>query len=247
MSLSDSRETRNLAFEMKFLVDEDTARCVREWARSALAPDPYGLGAWSDEYLTRTIYFDTACRDVLRRNRSFGRAKYRIRRYGASDVVFLERKLRTARQVTKRRTLIALPELSRLEQPEINPEWPGYWFHRRLLARRLEPVCQVSYSRMARVGRSEHGPVRVTLDEDLRVAPVDGIGFKAAAGLPTLDGRLVLELKYRFIMPAMLRRLVEDLRLDARAISKYRLGMAALGQLDADVAAAPGASGGAHA
>jgi len=44
-----------------------------------------------DEYQTTSLYFDNASYDVFNRRGSFGRSKYRIRRYGEESSAFLER------------------------------------------------------------------------------------------------------------------------------------------------------------
>src|SRR5215207_2560757 len=104
--MAHSRETRARASEIKFLVEPALATDIRSWARANLAPDPHGSGPFGDEYETSSIYFDTDAFDVLRRQGSYGRAKYRVRRYSRGDVVFLERKLRRPRIVAKRRTRV---------------------------------------------------------------------------------------------------------------------------------------------
>ena len=81
--------------EIKFVVDAATGGRIREWARARLAPDPHGAGSFADEYRVSSLYFDTAARDVFHRRGSYGRSKYRIRRYHDEPSVFLERKLRT--------------------------------------------------------------------------------------------------------------------------------------------------------
>src|SRR5688572_20602071 len=111
--MAHSRETRARASEIKFLVEPDQAADIRSWARANLTPDPHGTGPFGDEYDTASIYFDTQDLDVLQRNGSYGRAKYRIRRYAQGDVVFLERKLRRPRIVAKRRTQTTILDLDR--------------------------------------------------------------------------------------------------------------------------------------
>ena len=88
---SDTRETRASASEIKFLLDEGQAPAIRAWARANLQPDPYGGGPFADAYTTSTLYFDTRQLDVFNRRDSFGRAKYRVRRYGDAGSVFFER------------------------------------------------------------------------------------------------------------------------------------------------------------
>ncbi len=44
-----------------------------------------------------------------------------------------------------------------------------------------------------------------------------------------MPDRLILELKYRGVPPAIFRQLVEEFALDPQTASKYRLGVVALG------------------
>ena len=224
---TDTRETRHLASEVKFLVDPITAHRIRDWARLRLSPDPYAGGDSRDEYHTTSLYFDTQDLDVFHRRGSFGRAKYRVRRYGHAQVVFLERKLRTPALLAKWRTSIALDDLPRLNDPS-DVEWAGRWFQNRLAARRLAPACQVSYERTARVGTSEHGPIRLTLDRNVRVVPSTALEFRAARSHSALEYRLILELKFRGALPAVFKDLIEEFKLTPRPVSKFRLALEAL-------------------
>jgi hypothetical protein len=229
----DTRETRASACEIKFLVDESLAPRIREWARTHLQPDPHGSGPFGDEYKTSTLYFDTRGFDVFHRRDSFGRAKYRVRRYGESSTVFFERKLRKPGLLIKRRTRDDIGALDRLSGRIADPAWAAHWFHRRLLARSLQPVCQITYQRTARVAPVAEGLARLTLDAGLRAAPVDEAHFEAGQGEEVLDGRVVLELKYHSRVPALFRRLIEEFALEPETASKYRLGMAVAGSLPA--------------
>jgi hypothetical protein len=213
----NTRETRDSARELKFFLAPETAAAVRRWATDRLAPDPHASGP-GGEYRTTSLYFDTAEFDVFRRRGSNGRSKYRIRRYGVSDVVFLERKLRTSSMLIKRRTTVAITSLDRLALRDVDPMWPGAWFHRRLLARRLQTTAQVSYRRTAHVGAATWGPMR--------------LAFLAGPAVPVVPDKVILELKFRVDMPALFRHLVETFALQPVAISKYRLSVPTLGLVD---------------
>jgi VTC domain len=227
--MADTRETRAAACEVKFVIDERLALRVSEWARTHLQPDPHGAGPFGDEYRISTLYFDTRRFDVFHRNDSFGRAKYRVRRYGDANAVFFERKLRRPGLLIKRRTRDDVDVLERLGGGIIDPDWAAHWFQRRLVVRTLRPVCQISYQRTARIARTTEGLVRLTLDGGLRALPVDSPRFAIDPGAEFLDGRLVLELKYHARVPALFRRLVEEFALVPDSASKYRLGMATAG------------------
>ena len=225
---TETHETRARAWEVKFLVAPDLAEQIRDWARARLMPDPNARGAHGDSYRITSLYFDTEELDVFRRQGSYGRGKYRIRRYDQSELAFLERKLRTRRQLTKRRSIVELDDLRRLTGAEAKPGWAGYWFHRRLLLRNLGPLCQVSYDRTARVAMTSYGSIRLTLDEDLRARPTDGLCFSAPGGTPICAGQVILELKFRYAMPTLFKCLVEEFALNPQTLSKYRLAVTAL-------------------
>jgi hypothetical protein len=229
--MDHTRETRASASEIKFVIDPALGPSIGDWARAHLTADPHGTGAFGDEYETSSLYFDTAGLDVFHRRGSYARAKYRVRRYGQSDMVFLERKLRKPDLLIKRRTMDTMRALELLHKPAVESGCPGEWFHRRLLLRRLRPVCRVSYHRMARVVMCPEGLARLTLDSSLRTAHVDSARFAEDPGIEFLGGQMVLELKYRVYLPALFRQLVEEFALVTTIASKYRLSMVALGHL----------------
>jgi len=226
----ETRENREFASEIKFLITPLMADQIRSWARTRLGADPHGSGPTRDEYLITSLYFDTENFDVFHRRGSFGRSKYRIRRYGASEIVFLERKLRTRGLLAKRRSTVKIEDLAGLVPTELERGWPGYWFHRRLVGRRLRPVCQITYHRSARVVMTKLGLIRLTIDDQLRAVPVPQIAFdEATPGQPFLEGQTILELKFRYELPLVFKFLIEEFALSQQRLSKYRLAAAALG------------------
>ena len=222
------RETRDFARELKFLVDEAQAPALRAWARAHLSRDGFGSGPHGDDYTTTSLYFETPGFDVYHRRGSYGRSKFRIRRYGSAEVVFLERKFRTHRLLAKRRTTVPIHEMDHLAAPAPREDWPGYWFHRRVLLRRLSPLIQMSYDRTARVGAAETGTMRMTIDTNLRVLPMQDRAFIPGVGFPLIEGQCIVELKYRVEIPALFRQLVETFKLAPSPVSKYRIGLGVL-------------------
>lgn len=223
------RETREFACESKFLVSAEQARLIRDWARGNLNVDPHGTGKYGDLYRVDSIYFDTVNLDVYGRKGSYGRSKYRIRRYNGGDSVFLERKTKTSVQVSKRRTLLPLRELSHLQQAP-QPQWPGYWFQRRLQVRDLQPICHIGYQRIARIGQAENGPCRLTLDHAISAQLCTHIEFPIVSGSTLLPiSSYILELKYRYTVPVLFRRLISEFAPLPQRISKYRLAIETLG------------------
>jgi hypothetical protein len=221
-----------LSRETKFLIDPATAAAIGEWARATLERDPHGEGQFGDQYRTTSLYFDTDDFDVFNRRGSYSRSKYRIRRYDGLSTAFLERKLRTDSILAKRRTSVALTDLAPLGRSiatrRVLSRWVGSWFEHRLLIRRLQPICQISYSRLARIAEAEYGPVRMTLDTHVRALPIDSLEFNERDGQLILPDQAVLELKYRDVLPSVFKRLIEEFRLEPRRASKYRAAVQAL-------------------
>jgi hypothetical protein len=215
--------------EQKFSLSPALAAEVRGWAREHMQADPHGGGAAGDEYSIHSLYLDTENFDVLRRNGSFGRGKYRIRRYGASGKVFLERKMKRAGLISKRRTLVPIEEVGRtLTEPD--RRWAGFWYQRRIQARGLQPVCQIQYSRTARLAALEAGNLRLTLDEGITACLPDGLSFSPRGEqYDVAPDRVILELKFRGRVPALAQSLIDQFGLHAQPSSKYRIAGALLG------------------
>jgi len=218
------------ASELKIPIDAARAEEILDWVRSRMAPDPHGDGENSDAYQVTSLYFDTNGFDVFHRNGSFARSKYRVRRYNRSDHVFLERKLRVGQQVRKRRSSVGMEELTRLTNGAEKNGWPGGWFHRRLLVRRLNPICQLTYGRVARMTETSEGALRLTVDQEIHACSLSSPEFRSdTQPIAIAPARAVVELKFQRHMPALFRRLIEEFALEPRAFSKYRLAVSELG------------------
>ena len=236
---TETRENREFAAELKFLIPRALAEQIRAWARPRLLADPHSSAELTDGYQITSLYFDTEKFDVFHRRGSFRRSKYRIRRYGVGNVVFLERKLKTRGLVSKRRSVVAMNELSHLAGPKPDRCWIGSWFHRRLLGRKLGTVCQISYRRTARVLVTPSGPIRLTIDVDLRARTENGLAFTAPDdGNRLLEDHAIVEMKYLRDMPTVFKLLAEEFALTPRPLSKYRLAAPALGLVSASEAIA---------
>lgn len=223
---TEIRENRAMVAEIKFFVPPDRSDALRDWARGRLGPDPYGGGPFGDSYQTNSLYFDTRDLDVFFRRGSYGRSKYRVRRYGEADSLFFERKLKTHDHVSKRRSIVPIGELPGLGRLEPVKGWPGHWFHRRMLARELGVVCQVQYDRTALVHSNGHGPIRLTLDRNVRAIASNALAFQSLGGEPSLTGGdAILELKFYQSLPPVFAEMITKFSLTACPISKYRIAI----------------------
>jgi len=229
MSWTETRESRPFVQEMKFLISPGCADAIREWSRQKMSPDPHAGGVAGDGYRVTSLYLETGDFAVYERRGSFARSKYRVRRYGDGEVIYLERKLKTRNRVAKTRSIVDLSEVNWLEQEETPKRWAGHWFHRREQLRGLRPVCQISYDRTARLAIAEEGPIRLTIDQNLRAAPVRGFAFtESNAGTALLPHQRILELKYKTELPGLFKVLMQKFDLRPQQSSKYRMAVEAL-------------------
>jgi len=216
--------------ELKFRISDEAADQAIAWARSILEADPHIDPALGDGYSISSLYFDTPALTVFHRIGPDRRRKYRVRRYGSETLLYLERKLKSHGRVRKYRSRIPDDELCLLEDDHPDREWSGDWFRRRVQIRRLEPVCRVTYWRVARVGVLEGHPVRFTVDRELRAACAGGLCLPAGSeGVPFLTGEAIMELKFPRVLPQAFKALVHDLSISPGTVSKYRLAVATCG------------------
>lgn len=215
------------AYELKFHLTAELASRAEAWARQRLTPDPHG-----DEgrYLTTSLYCDTPGLDVYHKAKGFKRSKYRVRRYGEAETIFLERKRRKGDVVRKRRDSVAPSELHLLGGSDVSLDWAGWWFYRQIQFRSLRPSCLIAYNRTAFMGTSSTGTVRLTLDRDVTGVPADGWEVRPVeGGKALLPGGVVLELKFRAMLPPLFMDLLSELPSSGGGVSKYRLCVDAWG------------------
>jgi hypothetical protein len=224
------------AYEIKFQVSVAEAAEVEAWARRHLTPDPHGN---EGSYRTVSVYCDTPNLDVYFRAPRFKGSKLRLRRYGASESVFLELKTKRGDRVRKRRVEVPPAELSQLGGAEAAAGWPGAWFLRAVRTRNFCPVCRVGYRRTAFFGRSGDTPVRMTIDRDLLGAPAAGWSVPPVeTGVPLLAGGALVELKFHLHLPPLFRELLPRLPAQTARASKFRRCIELCGLLPAGVAPA---------
>lgn len=219
-------------YELKFLLGEAAAAQVMEWAREHMARDPVAACDEREMYPVHSVYLDTPALGVFGRAGALRTRKYRLRRYGSEDTIWLERKAKVRGRVKKRRTAISEAELACLYEQQPPAHWAGHWFRRRVQLRQLQPVCSVTYERFARVGLTPEGPIRLTLDRSIGGCGTQGLnGHRwdvprgSLEGLQRLSGLCVLELKYPTILPALFKGVMSDFTLEPLKVSKFRTCM----------------------
>jgi hypothetical protein len=208
--------------ETKFMVPERDAVRLLALARAALVADEHA-DPRTGLYPVTTLYLDTPDRAVFGGIEPHASRKYRIRRYGSSAVLHLERKMKRRSRVRKIRWTVAEFRLDAAKGD------PSYWFARRVRLNSLEPAAVLTYSRAAFFGASGGHIFRLTLDQDLRIAaPADGWRvIMPEASLTFAPDHRILEVKHSGALPALVRDWIGELRLEPQAFSKYRTGLRA--------------------
>jgi hypothetical protein len=210
-------------YELKFLLTEPQAHEAETWARRHLLLDAHGDPGLGGAYRSTSLYFDTRELDVYHGTPVCNGNKFRVRLYGSSTKLFLERKWRDGDRVSKKRTSIPAEELPLLARLTTAARWPGRWFHHSLWSQHLVPACRITYLRTAFGQLNAAGPLRLTLDRDLCGTLTDHWSLTAAQrSVSLLAGRVILELKYRTELPGLFHELVGQMSLSPNAVSKYR-------------------------
>lgn len=256
-SFSPVHSTGNVAaYELKCVVSEEIADRLEQLLGSTLQLDPYVVAADHGHYTITTLSTDTPEWDCFHRVSGYAKRKYRVRRYGGESIVYLERKSRRGSRVCKQRNTVHLNDLSRLDlvlpgqlrnaethcevcsdhSVETESKWDGDQFRSEVSARRLVPVCLMTYQRRAWFGHSENGTIRWTLDRHLRGCRRDRWNLNADADLQPIIGenQVICEFKFRGAMPLLFKSAIQELQLSPGGFSKFRHCVSALYGLTID-------------
>ena len=233
-------EEHKTAYEIKYLVSAETVAFIHRWAGEHMQLDPHACPTGECGYLTTTLYLDTPALDVFHRGTGYKRKKYRIRRYGDASEAFVECKVRHGDATSKQRCNIPLEEVARLSSCEPGSGWAAEGFRSEIAKRGLLPICRISYFRSAWMCPSPAGPMRLTIDRQIRGVPSDNWELiPVDEGRQILEQQFVCELKFKETMPALFKSLLEQSPLSGAAVSKYRRWM------QASLGIAPGSVNGA--
>jgi hypothetical protein len=231
-------QTRFERYELKYFITPKEADRLRYLMEPFTEKDPFLTDSGRDYYTVRSVYFDTNDYVFYYEKESGNnvRKKLRIRSYdypGEHSIASFEIKNKVGISLFKERALVPLGYVRKILDEGFSDEMiPGgvsseeknsllrFLTLREMM--RLEETVLVTYDREARVGRLNRKE-RVTFDMNVRCIIRPGIdelftdtGFRY---LPT--DRIILELKFDGLMPAWMKRIVMELNLYSRPISKY--------------------------
>lgn len=222
-SLARSVRGNEPAREMKLLLSEAQARDVEARLAPLLSLDPHADPDEGNSYRLSTLYCDTPQLDVLHRRGRYRLFKFRLRRYGDANQVYLERKSKRGTQVRKRRASVDLSELNYFDEALCPEPWAGNWYHRQVRRNRFAPQCLIQYERVAYFGACGSGPLRLTFDRNVRGSlQHDWSLAEPTDSLLLLPGMVVCEFKFRAALPALFKSVLQLLQLAPQGVSKYR-------------------------
>ncbi len=232
-------------FELKYIVREEIARMIRDFARAYLELDEYGAGRPHHSYPVHSLYLDSPSLAFYWHtvNGNKNRYKLRVRFYDdqPGSPVFLEIKRRVNNAILKERCAVRrealadvlagrLPArgmmLSAAEEPLVAMQN----FSRLLMEQHAAPTALVSYDREAWISPHDNS-VRVTMDRRVRCVPEQFARLTPPpSSAPAVFGsHAVLELKFTDRFPDWFAQMVRLFELRQQSAAKYADGIARLG------------------
>lgn len=228
-----------MRYEYKYLVPNDKL----EELRYAIAPffrvDEYAADRNFQEYIVRSIYYDTPKLDDYR-DKIEGlkiRKKIRIRAYNEpcpDNLVFLEVKRKYENHISKNRAPLLFSNLEEVltsvEFQNLLLKKRGYintsddaakfFFHFR--NKSSHSIVLVVYEREAFFSKFD-STLRVTFDKNLRSLPFPSIDdiYKNENLKPAMHGHFILEIKFYDGFPTWLQKILGGFNFQRKAVSKY--------------------------
>jgi SPX domain protein involved in polyphosphate accumulation len=217
---------------------------VESELRHFMELDPFVRQVPGHQYLVRSLYFDdpsfTTFYDKI--DGLHSRSKFRVRTYtNDPDVLaprFLEIKGRHNNLVYKHRVLIDINGVEKqaatngivenvLQRTPVGPMRSQFEFE--LHRKRIRPVALVDYQRRPYV--SKYDPeFRLTFDQNLHAVQSNALfPSERSRSRRLLPGLTVMEVKFRYHIPAWFHRIIQAYELQRVSVSKICEAITALG------------------
>jgi hypothetical protein len=232
-------------FEFKYLIRGEVLERIERELALRMQRDAHSGPDGS--YPIRSIYFDSLNFRWLGEKKAglSDRYKFRLRTYDQgdryTDPVFLELKGKSDVLVYKHRQILEASSLADslsagmtgftdyILAGEFNRIGESFVHH--VFRMRLSPSVVVDYRRTAFENRA-NPDFRVTIDRDIKASMASGSGLPAGHPVRLADGLAVLEIKFRYHLPAWFHRVIEECELWRRSYSKFERGTDAVYNAD---------------
>ncbi|MBI2064477.1 MAG: polyphosphate polymerase domain-containing protein [Candidatus Yanofskybacteria bacterium] len=226
--------TKKLRFEFKYELSSSRAYLIeKEIVKYGMRPDP-NIGSANGEYFVNSLYYDSyALSDYADKAGGFiKRKKFRLRAYkptiGESKTVWLEIKNKFRQENFKTRILLDQDEFKdffrrgntflvekKWEQKDSGKKNEILW---NAINYSIKPAVAVRYKRRAYLNESQD--LRITFDSDLEACRGDNFMYNSFMK-PVNRGKVVMEVKYRYLLPFWLKGIVSKYSLKVDTYSKY--------------------------
>lgn len=220
-------QNQTLRNELKYILSRGEYAALTQRCRTVMKRDPHA--GKDGTYRITSLYFDDLGDTALLQNYSgvSRREKFRIRYYSDDfSTLHLEKKVKYGGLGTKYSCPMTEEQLRKLLEGDYS--WmmdTGHPLMQELYLRMttdiLRPKTIVSYTREPFV----YGPgnVRVTFDYDIRSSVRVTDMLKSDALVPAAVGQVLMEVKYDDFLPDIIRMILQEGTLRARAFSKYAI------------------------
>jgi len=228
-------------YERKYYLANNRLEELRARLKPFVEPDIFtGLNEFGiSEYTVRSVYYDTPFMKYYEEKKEGVelRNKFRIRVYDTEQpdsIAFLEIKKKVGVRIGKHRAKIPYSslnevlQLGNLEKHLYNKThlYDGQKFLYHFYKNSLSPLNLVTYEREAYMGKFDKG-VRITFDKNVRTTiypQLDKIFGEQGAKYLSPE-YFVLEIKYHDEIPRWALSIIEEFKLNLKAISKYADGL----------------------
>ena len=231
-----------LRYEFKYVLPLVLRNEIEKELGYFMELDPFVVGKPDSRYFVRSLYFEneTFSNYYQKIDGQKTRSKFRIRTYTDRDdepsPVFLEIKGRRGGVVFKHRSA-----LSGADEDHPDQGYSTDWIVRNavrtpvidqfeydVLRKRLKPRMLIDYSRRPYVSRYDP-EFRITFDDRLRAWDTARLHPKRAAQRRCMPGYTILEVKFRYHVPAWFHRIIQSYELRRVSVSKFCEGVQAFG------------------
>lgn len=230
-----------MRLEYKFVVRNEDLNLLRKKMLPFLEVDPFAKGNKHNQYVVRSIYYDTTRFDSYH-EKIDGikiRKKLRIRsydQYSDNNIVFLEIKNKYDNFIGKNRSpldyknVVDLLKTRQLEPYVLtnngytNSIEDGERFLHHFYKSDLKPIILIVYAREAYFSKFDKS-LRITLDKQIRFLEKPSLDhLYTDDDLRTaMPNHFVLELKYNNGYPKWLQNIIVEFGLIRRSVSKYTI------------------------
>lgn len=225
--------TSETRYERKYRCTYQQYYAVKNALYTYVQPDPYTQCSPLNQYLVRSLYYDSHDFPILleKINGNCSRLKFRIRTYGDSAKqnpdIRVEIKVRQTNLTKKFGALIDMEACEHFlhsrhfsnHEDQVLVE-----FERQIHARCLFPKILVEYRREGFNTKWREG-VRITFDHKIKCTSARTLFPEKIGWQNLLDPIIVLEIKHSEDLPAWLLNIIRDNNLRMVSNSKFALGM----------------------